>query len=120
MHALVKEHATHIGKFLDAKSLTQYQSCCSIYLSGTKETYTLYKKLYDEGIEESQTRVNQDMGLTYLETIPWPYTYYAYKMAEARLQWVNSLMLKRVFVNVPLRFTEEVDELWNELRQRAS
>ena len=118
--ALVQEHITVIGKFLDVKSLTQFHSCSAISLSGNKETYTLHKKLYDEGIEESQKRVNQDMGLTYLESIPWPYTYYAYKMAEARLQWVNSLMLKRVFVNVPLRFTEEVDELWNELRQRAA
>ena len=107
MQALVQMHITVIGKFLDVKSLTQFQSCSSISLSGNKETYTLYKKLYDEGIEESQKRVNQDMGLSYLEDIPWPYDYYAYKMSEARLQWVNSLMLKRVFVNVPLRAAAE-------------
>ena len=80
----------------------------------------MYKKLYDDGVEESQKRVNHDMELSYLEDIPWPYSYYAYKMAEARLQWVNSLTRQRVFVNVPPRFTEEVDELWEALGPRDS
>ena len=72
------------------------------------------------GIGEREKRVIQDLLLSYLEDIPWHYDYFSYKMAEARLQWVHSLMFKRVFVNVPPRFTQEVDELWNVLRQRGS
>ena len=82
----------------------------------------MYKKLYDDGIEECQKRVNKDFGLSYDldDDNPWPPSYFAYKMAEARMQWVYSLTFQRVCVNVPPRFTQEVDELWNVLRQRGS
>ena len=120
MQALVQEHITVIGKFLDVKSLTQFHSCSAISLSGNKETYTMYKKLYDDGMEECQKRVNEDFGMSYRDGYPWPYSYFAYKMAEARMQWVYSLTFQRVFVNVPPRFTEEVDELWEALGPRDS
>ena len=112
MQALVQELITVIGKFLDVKSLTQFHSCSAISLSGNKETYTMYKKLYDDGIEASENRVDNEWGLTIVARVPWSYRYYKYRIAEARLQLVNKMKLKGVFVNVPPKFALEADQLW--------
>ena len=91
-----------------------------MYLSRNKKTYTWYKKLYDDGIEVSEKRVDYEWGLTIFANVLWPYRYYKYRIADARLQWVNSLKLKGAFVNVPPKFTEEADQLWEALKQSGS
>ena len=118
--ALANDYITFIGEFLDVKSITLYQSCAVMYLSRNKKTYTWYKKLYDDGIEVSEKRVDYEWGLTIFANVPWPYRYYKYRIADARLQWVNSLKLKGAFVNVPPKFTEEADQLWKALKQSGS
>ena len=110
--ALATDHISFIGEFLDAKSITQYQSCSVIYLSGNKKTYKWYKKLYDDGIAASENRVDNEWGLTICARVPWSYRYYKYRIAVARLQLVNKLKLKGVFVNVPPKFALEADQLW--------
>ena len=74
--ALANDYITFIGEFLDVKSITLYQSCAVMYLSRNKKTYTWYKKLYDDGIEVSEKRVDYEWGFTIIANVPWPYRYY--------------------------------------------
>ena len=79
----------------------------------------MYKKLYDDGIAASENRVDNEWGLTIVARVPWSYRYYKYRMAEARLQLVNKMKLKGVFVNVPPKFAKEADEWWVSCVQRG-
>ena len=106
-HAFATDQIKSIGMFLDAKSLTQYQTCSQFCLSGNTATYKEYKKLYKDGLEACQVRMTEEWGVMRIAGLPWPYRYYLYKVADARLAFVNSLRIKRVFVRVPAKFHAE-------------
>ena len=112
-HAFDTDQIKSIGEYLDAKSLTQYQSCSKFCLSGNKATYTEYVKLFKDGLDACQRKIADEWGDMKIKGVPWPYRYYLMKVAEARLDFVTSLTIKRVFVRVPDKFHLEVSDAWD-------
>ena len=112
-HAFATDQIKSIGMFLDAKSLTQYQTCSQFCLSGNTATYKEYKKLYKDGLEACQVRMTEEWGGMRIAGLPWPYRYYLWKLADARLDFINSLKTKRVFVRVPRKFHDECTAAWD-------
>ena len=113
-HAFAKDQINCVGEYLDANSLTQYQSCSKVCLSGNATTYTKYVKLYKDGMEACQKRIAEELGLMRNVGIPWPsYRSYKYKVADARLDFLNSLKSNRVFVRIPPKFHREWTAAWD-------
>ena len=112
-HAFATDQIKSIGMFLDAKSLTQYQTCSQFCLSGNTATYKEYKKLYKDGLEACQVRMTEEWGFVTKAGIPWPHRLYLYKVADARLDFLNSLKIKRVFVRIPPKFHREWTAAWD-------
>ena len=112
-HAFATDQIKSIGEFLDAKSLTHYHLCSQFCFSGNKATYTKYVKLYKDGLEACQKKIFEEWGEMRIGGLPWPYRYYLWKVADARLDFVNSLITKRVFVRVPAKFHAEVTAAWD-------
>ena len=86
-HAFATDQIKSVGEFLDAKSLTHYQLCSQFCFSGNKATYTKYVKLYKDGLEACQKKIFEEWGEMRIGGLPWPYRYYLWKVANARLDF---------------------------------
>ena len=58
-------------------------------------------------------KIFDEWGEMRIGGLPWPYRYYLWKVADARLDFVNSLKIKRVFVRIPPKFHRQWTAAWD-------
>ena len=107
--ALPRTVTAHVGVYLDAGSLTQFDRTERGTLGANSKTMSKYKDSFDTAIRMGTSDCNEARAQARREGWPWTEAYYEYRLADAQdFEIFRSLVERRILTRAPKKYRDNL------------